>query len=1263
VGATESRMLLRKAARAVPGGPAQREPFAASRPVHTRALGVSFPGASAGAFIRGERLMTGKINHLTGRDPRQWRSGQATYGAVKVEGLFPGIDLTYYGNEQQLEYDFTIAPGADPSVIAMRFDGADSVAVNAQGELVLKFGDEEMRQPAPVIYQMAGGARRRVEGGFRLRDARTVEFAAVGYDRNAALVIDPVLGYSTYISGNLGDSALAVKVDASGSVYVAGITLSEQFVIAPTNFLQMTNAGGIIDGDAFVLKVDSTGTNLIFFTYLGGTNDDGALDMALDSSNNVYLAGFTDSSDFPVVPAGGVPGLPSGAHIAGILDTNVNRYPVDGFVAELAASGSNLIFSTFLGGGDADVVGGIALDPSNNIYVTGFTYSTNFPTTNAIVLPAPFPGTTINVLDTLVGTNMAFVTKLAPAGSGLIYSTFLGGTNFTQGEGIAADAAGYAYVTGNTASTNFPLTTNALQTDFNHATNAHFKYYGINHPPTDAFVAQIAPLGSNLVYATYLGGTNHDGGTRIAVDANTNVYVTGFSESPDFTNTVLPQVTSPGVTNLAFPNSDAFLTKFDFSGPSPTLVYSALFGGSANDTGWGVAADAAGNAFVVGSTFSTNFPVLSTNGFLSATNQGSNDVFVTSINSNGTVLIYSVLLGGHGDDLGYGIALDAQDSAYIVGQTRSTNFPTLFPLAPPATWTNGFLAKIFMTAPSNTISLLSEPTNLTLVVDGEAIVTPLITNWSFGSVHTITAPMTNTIPPPTTNSGPAGVQYVFQSWSDGGFITHPVMISGDTTFTANYNTQYLLSMSVSNSGAVSPPSGWFAPGTNVTITATPAGGDTFSGWTGSGPGSFTGTTNPVVVTMNGPITQLATFSGPTPNVLTVVINGSGSVTPDYNGQTLTPGQTYRITARPAANSLFTGWSGSLSTNSPTLTFQMQPGLVLQANFTASPFPPNQGSYVGLFYDTNNPSTTNSGYITMTLGSGGEFSGKLQMVGVTYPLSGQFSPSGFYSNGISRYRLPPLLMTFQVDFNGGNAVSGLINDGLSTAQALANRSVFSSGRQAPETGKKYTLIIPGSDNSLAAPQGASAGAVTVTASGVVQFSGTLADGTKVSQGSLVSQNGLWPLFVSLYAGHGSIFGWLSFTNLPAGPSGTVNWIKEPRPRALVYPGGFTLQSQANGSVYSGVPALNFVQGQAVLTGGNIGGNTTNTISISSGRVTGGPLLSMTLTIVPGSGLFRGTVSSPILGKIYTVNGGLLQNQNLGAGSYLGTNQSGLLLLQP
>src|SRR5208337_4387719 len=252
---------------------------------------------------------------------------------------------------------------------------------------------------------------------------------------------------------------------------------------------------------------------------------------------------------------------------------------------------------------------------------------------------------------------------LAPGGSGVIYSTFLGGTNVTLGEGIAADAAGFAYVTGYTASTNYPLTANALQTEFNHSTNAHHKYYGITHPATDAFVAQIAPLGSNLVYSTYLGGTNHDGGNRITVDVNTNVYVTGYSLSPDFTNTVSTNVTRPGVTNLGLVNSDAFLTKLDFSGTNPVLVYSALFGGKQNDTGWGVAADAAGNAFVVGSSASwTNFPIFNTNGYLTFTNMGSNDVFVTAFNSNGTALLYSVLLGGHSDDLGYGIALDAQDN-------------------------------------------------------------------------------------------------------------------------------------------------------------------------------------------------------------------------------------------------------------------------------------------------------------------------------------------------------------------------------------------------------------------------------------------------------------------------------------------------------------------------------------------------------------------------------------------------------------------------
>ena len=323
-------------------------------------------------------------------------------------------------------------------------------------------------------------------------------------------------------------------------------------------------------------------------------------------------------------------------------------YPADAFVAELAPSGSNLVYSTYLGGGNSDAGYGIAVDLSGNAYVTGFTYSTNFPVTNA------FQSHQVCHPNTLYVDNYAnaFVTKIGAGGSPLVYSTYFGGTNYDLGRSIAVDAAGDAYVTGFTDSTNFPTTTNALQSVLGGSTNL---IAGNN-----AFVAKFGPSGTNLIYSTFLGGTNSDQAFGIAVDAAGNAYVTGGTTSPNFPNTA---TNVPGLFNELTNNqsgllltTNAFLTKL---GPMGTnLVYSAVFGGFFQDVGYGVAVDPVGEAFVVGTTASTNFPTLNTSGLLAATNSGNDDVFVTAFNSNGAALLYSVYLGGANNDFGYGLALD-----------------------------------------------------------------------------------------------------------------------------------------------------------------------------------------------------------------------------------------------------------------------------------------------------------------------------------------------------------------------------------------------------------------------------------------------------------------------------------------------------------------------------------------------------------------------------------------------------------------------------
>ncbi|MDE3067446.1 MAG: SBBP repeat-containing protein [Verrucomicrobiota bacterium] len=653
-------------------------------------LQMQFIGANPQAHILGENELPAKINYLIGNDPVRWRAGVPVFSKVRVAQLYPGVNLTYYGNGQQLEYDFTLAPKADPGRIRIRFSGADQVFIGRRGELVLKLGGAEIRQPPPVVYQPAGGGRRAIAGGYKLLDARTVTVSIGTYDRDLPLVIDPILSFSTYFGGNSADTGWAIAVDTNGFIYVAGNTLSTQFSNAPGGF-QTNFQGGASSGDAFVAKFDNAGTNLIYLTYLGGSGDDLASGVAVDGTGRAYVTGYTDSTNFPTTTNA----LSKTIH--GTLIPKLNTYPVDAFVAELDSGGSNLVYSTYLGGAGTDAGTGIAVDSSDNAYVTGVTSSTNFPyTTNAWQKQLACAGSAFN--------GNAFVSEIASNGA-LVYSTYLGGTNFDEGEGIAVDAAGYIYATGFTDSTNFP-TTNALMASLDGLTNNfNFAY--------DAFAAKFAPAGATPVYVTYLGGASDDAGYAIAADAGGSAYVAGFTDSTNFPDTVtnVPGLHSFVATNLqGFRVTNAFLTRISPDGSA--MDYSSVFGGNVRDVAYGLAVDPSGNAFVIGATASTNFPVYNAAGLLRATNSGGSDVFVTAFNTNASALLYSAYLGGAGADFGYGIALDPLDNAYLVGQTGSTDFPTRNARQGALSGSSdAFLAKILLNVPSPMLAIAPSGTN------------------------------------------------------------------------------------------------------------------------------------------------------------------------------------------------------------------------------------------------------------------------------------------------------------------------------------------------------------------------------------------------------------------------------------------------------------------------------------------------------------------------------------------------------------------------
>lgn len=620
-----------------------------------RSLRLELVGADPTAAITGQTRKPGKINRLVGNKPAQWQHDLALYSRVHVESAYPGVDVVYYGNQQRLEYDFVVAPHGRPGQIALRFTGAQNVTIEEGGDLLIQSGQETVRQPKPYVYQDVDGKRLAVRASYDLRPDGTVGFKLGNYDRNRTLVIDPLLSYSTLFGGNSGDLALSVKLDGGGFIYVAGQTLSTQFPFPiPSGAVQPGFGGGEINGDAFVAKFDPSGQTLVYFTYLGGSGNDGALDLAVDPAGNAFVCGFTDSLDFPTT---------SGAfdRTIGGKKTSTGLFYSDAFIAKLNPTGAALVYSTYLGGDRSEAADAIAIDPAGNAYVTGYTRSLEeFP------ILAPVQSRT-----EISGPIDAFVAKLNIAGSALVYCSYLGGRNSDEGQGIAADAEGYAYVTGYSSSPDFPLTTNAFRTLLNGKSGGSGSVFAY-----DAFVARIAPSGGALLYSTFLGGANSDAGFRIALDADRNAFVTGGSASVDFPNTLtnVPGL-SLGFTNDTFANYDAFLTRVNADG---SLGWSSRFGGSRDDVGWDVAVDGTGRAFVVGITSSTNFPVLNAVGFEPATNArpATNTVFLASFSGAGTELAYSLQMGGSGDDMGYAVTVDPAGNAYLAGRTTSTNFPT-----------------------------------------------------------------------------------------------------------------------------------------------------------------------------------------------------------------------------------------------------------------------------------------------------------------------------------------------------------------------------------------------------------------------------------------------------------------------------------------------------------------------------------------------------------------------------------------------------------
>jgi Beta-propeller repeat len=499
------------------------------------------------------------------------------------------------------------------------------------------------------------GVRRDIEGGYVLNGRQQIGFRLGAYDRSQTLVIDPVIAYSTYLGGSMDDGGSAVAVDNTGNVYVTGDTTSANFPTASP--MQPAYGGGT--SNAFVAKLDPTGSTLLYSTYLGGEGFDRGNGIAVDGTGSVYIAGKTNSQKFPITP--------------GAFEDTFRGPEFDAFVTKISPAGDRLSYSTYLGGDDNDAAIAIAVDSSGNAYVTGGTKSNDFPVTASAYQGANNGGTN------------AFITELNATGTDVLYSTFLGGSFTDRGNAIAVDAGGLIYVAGRTDSADFP-TKNAMQASYGGGLD-------------NAFVAKLNPQASgdgSLVYSTFLGGSGSDKGLGIAVDDAGNVSVAGETSSADFPAVNALQPTYGGGT------SNAFIAKINSAGSA--LLFATYLGGSGDDRASALTLDANGNIYLTGSTSSADFPTLNA---VQPVLGGGSDVFVTELASDGSALVYSTYLGGSGDENPYAngvnsgaLAVDAAGNVYVTGTTASADFPTVNPIQPVLRGdTNAFIVKITNAGP------------------------------------------------------------------------------------------------------------------------------------------------------------------------------------------------------------------------------------------------------------------------------------------------------------------------------------------------------------------------------------------------------------------------------------------------------------------------------------------------------------------------------------------------------------------------------------
>lgn len=601
---------------------------------NSSSLSLEFVGASNKVNVSGKNELLSKTNYLIGQDSTKWKKEIPNYSQVSYQEIYPGIDLLFYGNKKHLEYDFVVAPNQNPGAIKLKFQGlTEPLVINSSGDLILETESGTIYQHKPFIYQEITGSKTPVVGSYKIIESNLVGFSLGEYDENQPLIIDPEISYSSYLGGALTDQASAIAIDAQGSVYIVGTTSSTNF--PTTSALQRNFGGGPFD--VFVAKFNAAGTSLIYATYFGGSSLDQGFDIEVDSTGSAYITGLTLSANFPtqnplqqskgggvfdafvskLSPAGNsliystylggndddqafslainkegnafITGSTSSRNFPGTQGMNISG-PSDGFVTQLNIQGNQIVYSRFLGGNDEEECAAIVVDSNNNAYITGDTFSTNFPTVRSIQ-----PG--------LSGVQDAFLTKLKADGS-ILYSTYFGGNNNESGVDLAVDSDSNVYLLGTTNSTNL-LTKLPLQRTLAGG--------------TDSFLVKVDPTGENFMYSTYLGGRADDTATAISLDPLGDVYITGTTFSTDFPVTKPVQDKNKGM-------NDAFISVIDPAGAN--FIYSTYLGGKAQDVSLGMVVDKNGTVFLAGSSMSSDFPI--TNAFQRISG-GNSDAFLTRI--------------------------------------------------------------------------------------------------------------------------------------------------------------------------------------------------------------------------------------------------------------------------------------------------------------------------------------------------------------------------------------------------------------------------------------------------------------------------------------------------------------------------------------------------------------------------------------------------------------------------------------------------------